>query len=142
MICLTNVILSISLATIQWEKCMPLPHWQDEYYSLQLETNEQGDAEEFYMYINLCAINLNALTSTYNTSLNNEIKYVENQYIGDVPWFGLQDSHDHTFEIVSEPRVLVQQSAWRSRRRSPRHGGRLDRCDLGGGGGCGREAED
>ncbi|KAI9192142.1 hypothetical protein LWI28_018767 [Acer negundo] len=28
----------------------------------------------------------------------------------DVPWFGLQDSHDHTFEIVSELGVLVQQS--------------------------------
>ncbi|TXG56700.1 hypothetical protein EZV62_018013 [Acer yangbiense] len=53
--------------------------------------------------------------------------------------FFCRDSHDHTFEIVSELGVLVQQSAWRSRRRSPQRGGRLDRCDLGGGGGCGRE---
>ncbi|KAK2636038.1 hypothetical protein Ddye_030830 [Dipteronia dyeriana] len=47
------------------------------------ETNEQGDAEEFYMYINLCAINLKALTTTYNTSLNKEIKYAEDQCIAE-----------------------------------------------------------
>ncbi|KAK4837869.1 hypothetical protein QYF36_009107 [Acer negundo] len=35
---------------------------------------------------------------------------IDASFVRDVPWFGLQDSHNHTFEIVSELGVLVQQS--------------------------------